>query len=125
MKLYNLDKLVSCEITKEHKSTRFYVRPSQQSTQYFGLVIKLEPLAVGDRKYRLFNVSEFSTPVEFVEKNGDRYDIVDETVWCKAEVRLQFEDGQAQKYYFSKYEDAITWTKSLPTRQPISDWLQA
>jgi hypothetical protein len=124
MKLLNLDMIVSCEITREHISDRYYIRKEQVVTKYFGLVVKHLARAVGDRSYIRFDVPKFTTPLEFTEKNNDRYEIVGDQVICKAEVRLQFVDGQSAKYYFSKYEDAVKWAKSLDTSTPFAEWLQ-
>lgn len=124
MKLFNQKTIVSCEITDEHVSERYYIRPERIVTKYFGLVAEQQDRAVVDRSYILYDSPKFQSPREFSESNSDRYDIVGDVIWCKAEVRLQFVDGQYAKYYFSKFKDALDWAKTLDTEVPITKWLQ-
>jgi hypothetical protein len=124
MKLFNQKTIVSCEITEEHVSERYYIRREQIVTKYFGLVAEHLDRAVIDRHYIMYGSTKVQSPREFSQSNSDRYDIVGDAIWCKAEVRLQFVDGQYAKYYFSKFKDALDWAKTLNTEVPITNWLQ-
>jgi len=124
IKVFNPAHVVSCEITKEHVSSRFYIRPERIVTKYFGLVGEEQDRMVGDNDYWSFDTKEFTYPWDFLTDNSDRYAIVGDEVMCKAEVRFQFVDGQFAKYYFSTFKDAIDWVKTVKGLTNIDSWIQ-
>jgi hypothetical protein len=124
MKFFNPAQIVSCEITKEHVSSRFYVRPEREVRKFFGIVVELQDRMIGDHDYWNHETKEFTYHWDFLKTNSDRYEIVGDEVMCKAEVRLQFIDGQFAKYYFSTVKDAIDWAKKTPGLTDLDSWIQ-
>jgi hypothetical protein len=124
IKFLNPAHVVSCEITKEHVSERFYIRPERNVTKWFGLALELQERMVGDHRHWDHDAKEFTYHWDFLKENSDRYYIVGDTVMCKAEVRLQFVDGQFAKYYFSTFKEAVDWVKSVNGLTKLDSWIQ-
>jgi hypothetical protein len=117
--------IVSFEIHKEHTSERYSIRPEQIATRFFGLFAIHQDRVIVDNKYQSAGTVKYQHPWEFLKQNSDRYEISDDLVICKTEVKLTFVDGQTAKFYFIDYESAILWVKSLPLANKLDTWIQA
>jgi hypothetical protein len=117
--------IVSFEIHKEHKSERYSIRPERIVKKFFGLVAVHQDRVIVDRHCLLAGTNQLQYPWDFLKENSDRYEIVDDSVICKTEVKLTFVDGQTAKFYFTDYASAISWVRSLPLANELDTWIQA
>lgn len=121
----NPDMIVSFEIHKEHKSERYKIRPEGIVPKFFGIVAEHQERMVVDTNYWAADTKEFQYPWDFLKANSDRYEIIDDIVMCKAEVKICFVDGQTAKFYFNDFAAAVAWTKALSLNKKLETWLQA
>ena len=121
----NPDMIVSFEIHKEHISDRYRIQPEHIVKRFFGLVAVHQDRVVVDQNYWAADTQRLQYPWDFLKENSDRYDIVGDEIFCKAEVKITFIDGQTAKFYFKNFAAAAEWVKSLPIMNKLENWIQA